>query len=438
MNRQAIELNDLLEKSNKYILDMLSSKGKSIFFPKQGILAQSKEAQGKKINATIGIAVEDDNSPMRLKSIEKNVSLTPENIFPYASSFGRNDLRKKWKEMIFKKNPSLAVPLISNPVVTNGLTHALSITGYLFVDDGDQVIMPDLFWGNYKLIYENAYSGKITTFPCFQNNQFNVAGMEEKLNSDGSKKILVLNFPNNPSGFTPSNEEVENIVRTIKKSADLGKNIIVIIDDAYFGLVYEKGIYAESLFSKLCDIGENVLAVKIDGATKEDYVWGLRVGFITYGCKDMTLEICNILESKTGGAVRGNVSNACNLSQSLIVEAMNSESYLIEKKEKYEILKARYNLVVNILEEHTEYRQYFEALPFNSGYFMCVKLKNNLDANNVRKILLDEYSTGLISIGDLLRISYSSVKKELLPELFDNIYTVCKRKVEEEINTTKI
>ena len=69
---------------------------------------------------------------------------------------------------------------------------------------------------------------------------------------------------------------------------------------------------------------------------------------------------------------------------------------------------------------------------------MCVKLKNNLDANNVRKILLDEYSTGLISIGDLLRISYSSVKKELLPELFDNIYTVCKRKVEEEINTTKI
>ncbi|MCK5039673.1 MAG: phosphoenolpyruvate carboxykinase (ATP) [Candidatus Aenigmarchaeota archaeon] len=437
MNPQAIELNSLLEKSNIAILDMLSLKGKSIFFPKQGILAQSKEAQGKKINATIGIAVEDDNSPMRLKSIEKNISLAPGTVFPYAPSFGRDDLRTKWKEMIFKKNPSLVAPLISNPVVTNGLTHALSIAGYLFVDEGDQVIMPDLFWGNYKLVYENAYGGKITTFPCFENNGFNVAGLEEKLNSEGTKKILVLNFPNNPSGFTPSDEEVERIVAAIKKSADLGKNIVVIIDDAYFGLVYEKGIYTESLFSKLCDIGENVLAVKIDGATKEDYVWGLRVGFMTYGCKDMTPEICNVLESKTGGAVRGNVSNACNLSQTLIVEAMKSDSYWLEKKEKYGLLKSRYDGVVKILEEHTEYRQYFEALPFNSGYFMCVKLKNNLDANKVRKLLLDEYSTGLISIGDLLRVSYSSVKKELLPELFDNVYTVCKRMVEGENNITE-
>ena len=48
-----------------------------------------------------------------------------------------------------------------------------------------------------------------------------------------------------------------------------------------FGLVYENGIFKESLFSKLADLHENVLAVKVDGATKEDYAWGFRVGFIT-------------------------------------------------------------------------------------------------------------------------------------------------------------
>ena len=39
--------------------------------------------------------------------------------------------------------------------------------------------------------------------------------------------------------------------------------------------LYEEGIEKESLFTYLCDLHENVLAIKIDGATKEDYVWGL-------------------------------------------------------------------------------------------------------------------------------------------------------------------
>ena len=35
----------------------------------------------------------------------------------------------------------------------------------------------------------------------------------------------------------------------------------------------------------LVDLHPNVLGIKLDGATKEDYVWGFRVGFITFGFK---------------------------------------------------------------------------------------------------------------------------------------------------------
>jgi len=80
MNPQAQELNELLEKENPVVFNALSKRGKEIFFPKKGILGQSAEAKGKQINATIGIAVEDDGSPMRLPSIEKNLSLKPEDI----------------------------------------------------------------------------------------------------------------------------------------------------------------------------------------------------------------------------------------------------------------------------------------------------------------------------------------------------------------------
>ena len=82
-------------------------KEKNIFFPKKGILGQTAEAKGTKINATIGAAIEDDGTPMRLESIASKIDLDPSLSFPYAPSFGRPDLRAKWKEMIYEKNPAL-------------------------------------------------------------------------------------------------------------------------------------------------------------------------------------------------------------------------------------------------------------------------------------------------------------------------------------------
>ena len=110
MNLQTEELNEIIKKNNPNIFDMLSEKGKAIFFPKKGILAQTAEAKGKEINATIGIALEEDGSPMRLKSIVAHIKdIKPEDVFPYAPSFGKLELRQKWKELIFEKNPFITV-----------------------------------------------------------------------------------------------------------------------------------------------------------------------------------------------------------------------------------------------------------------------------------------------------------------------------------------
>jgi aspartate/methionine/tyrosine aminotransferase len=89
----------------------------------------------------------------------------------------------------------------------------------------------------------------------------------------------------------------------------------------------------------------NVLAVKIDGPTKEDYVWGFRVGFLTYGIKGGDSALYGALESKTAGAIRGNISNAANISQSLLMEAYTHPEYENQKAEKYAIMKTRYDEV---------------------------------------------------------------------------------------------
>lgn len=424
INKQALELNDIIKKNNSIVYELLSEKGKAIFFPKLGILAQTADAKGKRINATIGAAVEDDGSPMRLKSIVKLINLDPKDVFPYAPSYGKPELRKIWQEQIKKKNPSLRGN-ISLPVVTNALTHGLSMIGYMFVNPGDKIIVTDKFWGNYKLMFENAYDGVLDTFNTFDGEKFDIERFRDKLNEYNGKKIILLNFPNNPAGYTPTNEEVDNIVEAIRQRAEQGDNIIAICDDSYFGLVYENGIYKESIFSRLAELHENILAVKIDGATKEDYVWGLRVGFITYACRGITKETCEALEAKTAGAIRGNISNVSHLSQSLVLKALDSPDYEKEKKEKYELLKSRYLRVKEVLKDN-KYSDVFSALPYNSGYFMCIEIKQRIDAEKVRQILLQKYDTGVISMGNLLRITFSSVAEKDIKELFDNIYNACK------------
>jgi aspartate/methionine/tyrosine aminotransferase len=404
------------------ILELLSEKGKAAIYPKMGILAQADKAKNKRYNATIGIAKEDDGSVMRLKSIAELVEVEPEDAFPYAPGFGRMNLRNLWQEMLYKKNPNLEEIFISKPVVTAALTHGLSITGYLFLDEGEELICSDLYWGNYRLVFEKWHKAKVKTYQTFKNGGFNVEGLREELLAPGDKKVVILNFPNNPSGYTITEEETVKIIDVFTEALSAGKRIVAIIDDAYFGLVYEEGVSKESFFVKLADLHENLLAVKVDGPTKEDYVWGFRVGFLTYSYKGMTPEAAEVLQDKTGGALRGNASNISNLSQSLLIKAYSSDTYEDEKREKFEILKNRYKEVKRVLNDHPEYTEVFEALPFNSGYFMCLKPAEGIDPKTVHQILLDKYDTGVILTRGLIRIAFSSTPLNDIPPLFENIY----------------
>lgn len=426
MDTQAASLNNTIEKQNVKVLEMLSERGKNIFFPKLGILAQSAQAKGKNINATIGEAVEDDGSSMHLPEFDKLINIPGNNVFPYAPSFGKKDLRDKWKDFIYHKNPSLKSSVISTPIATNGITHGISIAGYMFANERDSIIFSDLYWENYGLIFENGYGATIQVFELFHGEGFNINSFRKKINEIQQKKVIIfLNFPNNPSGYTPLNSEIEIIVDEILHLAEKGKNVVVMIDDAYFGLVYEDNVFKESIFTRIANLHESVLAVKLDGATKEDYVWGFRVGFITYGIKNGTPELYEALENKTAGAIRGNISNISHLSQSLLQAVYSHENYLTSKQTKFGILKARYKILKETLQQ-AKYSEYLEPLPFNSGYFMCVKLKKGINPEQVRVKLLNNYNTGVIALGEVIRLAFSAVPQSKITEMIDNLYNACK------------
>lgn len=422
LNEQAIQLNRQIEKDSPAVLRMLSKKGRAIYFPKLGILAQSAEAAGKEINATIGIALEEDGAPMILPAIASASALKPGELVAYAPSPGRPEIRKAWKEMLVKKNPALALKQFSRPVVTCALTHGLSMSAYLFCDEGDEFIVPDLYWENYDLIFGNGFGARFTHYPFFDKQGFNLKGLKKILAANTpSKKIVCLNFPNNPAGYTPTGSEAAEIAEILAAAARAGNRVIALIDDAYFGLVYEENIFRESIFGLICDAHPNLLAVKLDGPTKEDYVWGFRVGFMTYGVAGATPAVYAALEAKTAGAIRGNISNAANISQAMLLRAYGAATYQDEKKQKYDLLHARYQAVKKILAGHPEYKKHFLPLPFNSGYFMCLKMAA-VDPEKLRQKLLSDYSSGVIVMNNLVRIAFSSTPLAKLPKLFDNIY----------------
>ena len=318
-----------------------------------------------------------------------------------------------------RKNPSMKFET-SLPVVTAGLTHGLSIVGSLFLESGDHVHLPYPFWDNYAMTFETAYGAELQTFPLYEGEKFNIVGLRNSLRSEKGKKILFLNFPNNPTGYAPRKNEAKEIVAAVREIAEEGSDILVIIDDAYFGFVYEHDVYPESLFSLFGNLHERVLAVKIDGCTKEDYAWGLRVGFITFAGKGLSQAALNVLGDKAAGVVRGTVSNASNASQHLLLKAMKSPNYQKDKRAGFETMQARYKKITAILRE-SKFQKHMRLLPCNAGYFLCVELREGLNAEEIRQKLLKEYSTGVIALDRFIRVAFSSVPEAQIEELCERV-----------------
>ncbi|MGG0824030.1 aminotransferase class I/II-fold pyridoxal phosphate-dependent enzyme [Paenibacillus turicensis] len=423
MNPLAEQMNHNLKSSNIHVYDMLSTIGKEIYFPKEGILNQSAEAGAKatKFNATIGIATENGTA-MYLNAIQETLSAYhPNDLYPYAPPAGKPALRKLWREKMLTENPSLEGKAFSHPIVTNALTHGLSIVADLFLDEGDVVIFPDKNWENYELTYGVRGHGTIVNYPLFTDEmKFNSAGLREALlaQQEKGKAIVLLNFPNNPTGYTPGDREANEIVAALLEAAEAGINVVAVTDDAYFGLFFEDTI-SESLFGKLAGLHPRILPIKVDGATKEEYVWGFRVGFITYACNDKA--VVEALENKTTGIIRATVSSCSHPSQTFVLHALQSPDFAAQREEKFITMKRRANKVKAIL-DNEDYIKVWDYYPFNSGYFMCLKLKH-VKSEDLRQHLLEQYGIGTIALGEYdLRIAFSCIEEEDLEELYSLIY----------------
>jgi aspartate/methionine/tyrosine aminotransferase len=434
INQLASELNEVIKKESPSSFSLLSCLGKELYFPK-GIVDQTSQAKLKanRFNATIGIAKQDGHA-MYLPSLVSHIEgLGSDESVAYPPTEGVIQLRNSWQKHQFELNPAMRGKQVSLPVVTGGITHGLNLVAELFCDPGDPVLLPDMLWGNYRMIFGLRRGAEIISYPFFnKSGSLNLEAMKSALASlpPEKKAILILNYPHNPTGYTPTEEEGRGILEIIEREAESGRNILVVSDDSYFGFFYEDNTLQESLFGRLCDLHSRVLAIKLDGATKENYAWGLRIGFLTIGTKGVEEDsgLYAAFNKKIGGAIRSSVSCCSMLSQSLLLKSIDSPTYNQEKVEKYDILKRRYSKVKEVL-GRDEYARAWQPYPFNSGYFMCLSLTRG-DAEEVRLRLLENYGVGIISLGQKdIRVAFSCIEEQQVQELFDLLYNAVMEEV---------
>ena len=434
---------DALRKSG--ILDLLSALGRSIELP-QGIFywlgRAKKEAE---INATIGSAkgpeaeiVEgggDETVTFYLPSLRRYFGeLASEETFAYAPITGLPELRRAWREWILRKLDDArerVEPCLSLPVVTPGITGGLHVAVKLFVDPGEIVVSPDRFWGNYRNIIERNVGGRIETFPLFDGRRLNVQGMARKLLATlqtQAKATLVLNFPNNPTGFLPKRTAVAPLVDALVDVVETsGKSLVVLVDDAYEGYVYDPEAVQRSVFAELCDCHRRVLPVKLDGASKEMLFYGGRVGMLSFGLPtDLGVDREQLeaeLDNKIGGIIRSTVSNCPRPVQSAILKALGDlDQVLAERRRVVDVLAGRAQCLRDELAK-LDCPQ-LKPLPFNSGFF-CFCDVEGVSANALADLLMTKYRTGVVPTesGAIngIRIAFCSVPEGDIPRLVANL-----------------
>lgn len=335
---------------------------------------------------------------------------------------GLPELRRRWRERQ-RRGVSPEVPS-SLPLVTAGLSHGISLVADLFGGEGKAVAVPTPFWGNYRQAFALRTGAKMLVAPAYVEGRYNPRAIADALAGlpEGEPAVGMLNIPSNPGSYTPDREERRTTVESLLAEADR-RPLVIVCDDAYAGLVFEPEIPRESLFWDLAGAHPDLLAVKIDGATKELSFFGGRLGFLTFGVAPES-DVARDLAARVRTLVRTEIGSPPAVSQVVALQALRSPTVEREVEAVRLLLAGRYRVLKRALAGADP--GLLTVLPFNSGCFALVEIPERLGVSSetARRHLLARHDTGLVSIAPrYLRIAHCSVDEAAIPELARRLET---------------
>ena len=341
---------------------------------------------------SLGVGEPDFDTPWHIRD-EGIYSLEKGRTY-YTSNAGLMELREEISSYVKRKYQAEYDPK-SEILVTVGGSEAIDLAMRAMLNPGDEVLVPQPSFVAYEPCAVMA-DGVVKTIDLKEENEFRLTAQELRDSISDRTKILVLPFPNNPTGAIMTREDLEAIAEVI-----IENDLIVVSDEIYSELTY----YGEphvSIASLPCRRERTIL---LNGFSKAFAMTGWRLG---YACSPR--EVIGQMTKLHQFAIMSSPTT----SQYAAVEALkNGEEDVLEMREAY---NGRRRYLMQAFREMG--LKCFE--PYGAFYvFPCIK-EFGMTSDEFAQKLLEEEKVAVVpgsAFGDCgegyIRISYAYSLEDL-------------------------
>ncbi len=365
--------------------------------PKSAIRELFDLASGRSGVISLGIGQPDFRTPEPV--IQGNINALKKNITMYAPTRGVPELL----ELIEKKAVNINqinIKWRDNIIVTNGASQAVTLAFASIFNPGDELIISSPNFVSY--FYCASFFG-VKVIEVERNKDFS-PNIEKIRNSITNKtKAMLINTPNNPTGYALTQKDLEEIVDII-----IENDLYLITDEVYENYIYDglKHVSPASLN------GMFERTITVNAMSKSYSATGFRLGYAI-----ASKEIIDLMEKFHQYTIAGTNHAA----QYGFIEALKMDANFF--KEIWETFDKRRNLVHNRLN-----RMGFNVVkPSGAFYIMPSTEKFNLSGSQFSQRIMKEQAVAIVPGNifgsfseNMIRISYAT-ELEKLEEAMDRI-----------------
>ncbi len=223
-------------------------------------------AQGMEGVISLGVGEPDFKTPWLIR--KQAIDVLEMGKTCYTANSGLIELRKEISKY-FERTIDTHYDPEHEVIVTVGGSEGIDLCIRSMVEPGDEVLVVEPSFVCYSPIVEIC-GGKAIGIQTKVENEFRLTAQELRENISDKTKLLILPFPNNPTGAIMRREDLESIAQVLKDT-----NIIVLSDEIYSELTYS-GKHVS--FAQIEGMRERT--VVINGFSKSFAMTGWRLGFV--------------------------------------------------------------------------------------------------------------------------------------------------------------
>ncbi len=214
---------------------------------------------------SLGVGEPDFETPWHIR--EEGIYSLEKGKTYYTSNSGLKELREEICRYL-KRRFNLTYEWSKEVIITIGGSEAIDIALRVMLDSGDEVLLPQPSYVSYEPCIIMA-GGKPVIIELKDEDEFKLTADQIRNACTEKTKVLILPFPNNPTGSVMSREELAKIVDVI-----IEKDLFVLSDEIYAELTYGEKHTSIAEFP-----GMKERTIVINGFSKAFAMTGWRLGY---------------------------------------------------------------------------------------------------------------------------------------------------------------